>query len=42
MELFELYLKEKANFLFKLLFVKVRCLINVNKICGLFRMGERQ
>ena len=23
----------------KLLFIKVRCLINVNKICGLFRNG---
>ena len=40
MELFELYLKEKANFfLLKLLFVIVRCLINVNKIYGLLRNG---
>ena len=32
MELFKLYLKDKANFfcLIKLLFIKVRCLINVN------------
>ena len=32
MELFKLYSKEKANFfcLIKLLFIKVRCLINVN------------
>ena len=32
MELFKLYSKEKANFFFlnKLLFVKVRCLINDN------------
>ena len=30
MELFEL----------KLLFIKVRCLINVNKICGLLRNGS--
>ena len=32
MELLELYLKEKNNFfcLIKLLFIKVRCLINVN------------
>ena len=31
MELFKLYSKEKANFfyLIKLLFIKVRCLINV-------------
>ena len=39
MELFELYLKEKAVFfLLKFLFVKVRCLINDNKICGLLRI----
>ena len=39
MKLFELYSKEKANFLWliKLLFIKVRCLINFNKICGLLR-----
>ena len=32
MELFKLYSKEKTNFicLIKLLFIKVRCLINVN------------
>ena len=32
MELFKLYSKEKANFfcLIKLLFIKVRCLTNVN------------
>ena len=32
MELFKLYSKEKADFfcLIKLLFIKVRCLINVN------------
>ena len=32
MELFKLYSKEKANFFFliKLLFINVRCLINVN------------
>ena len=32
MELVKLYLKENANFfcLIKLLFIKVRCLINVN------------
>ena len=32
MELFKLYSKEKANFFFlnKLLFIKVRCLINDN------------
>ena len=32
MELFKLYLKEKANFLcvIKFLFIKVRCLRNVN------------
>ena len=40
-ELFELYSKEKANFfcLIKLLFIKVSCLINVNKIRGLLRNG---
>ena len=40
-ELFELYSKEKSNFFcfIKLLFVKVSCLINVNKICGLLRNG---
>ena len=32
--------KKKANFfLLKLLFVKIRCLINVNKICGPLRNG---
>ena len=32
MELFKLYSKEQANFfcIIKLLFIKVRCLINVN------------
>ena len=37
MELFELYSKEKANTfcLIKFLFIKVRFLINVYKICGL-------
>ena len=33
MELLKLYSKEKANFFFcliKLLFIKVRCLININ------------
>ena len=32
MDLFKLYSKEKANFfcLIKLIFIKVRCLINVN------------
>ena len=40
-EFFELNSKEKANFfsLIKLLFIKVRCLRNVNKICGLLRDG---
>ena len=42
MELFELSLKEKANFLLKLVFLKVRCLINVNKIVVSLDMDERQ
>ena len=41
MEPFELYSKEKVNIfcLIKFLFVKVTCLVNVNKICGLLRNG---
>ena len=41
MELFKLYSKEKANFfcLMKLLSIKARCLINVNKMCCLLRNG---
>ena len=41
MELFELYSKENVNIfcLIKFLFVKVTCLVNVNKICGLLRNG---
>ena len=44
MEFFELYSKEKANCfcLIKLLFIKVRCLINVNEICGLLRNGWKK
>ena len=38
-ELFELYSKEKADFFLKLLFIKVSCVVNVNKICGLLRNG---
>ena len=43
MGLFELCSKEKAFFicLIKLLFIIVRCLINVNKVCDLFRNGCR-
>ena len=38
MELFEFYSKGKGNFfLFKLFFIKIRCLINVYKICGLLK-----
>ena len=33
MELFELYSKEKA----KLFFIKIRCVVNVDDICGLLR-----
>ena len=41
MELFELYLKEKTIFLVKLPFIEVRCLRNLNKICGpLNKMGN--
>ena len=43
MELFELYFKGKADFFLKLLFIKVRCVVNVNKICGLsLEMDEEQ
>ena len=36
MEIFELYSVEKAIFcLTKLQFIKVRCIIDINKICGL-------
>ena len=41
MELFQLYSKEKANFFLKLLFIKVSCVVNVDKICGLLRNGQR-
>ena len=36
MELFKLYSKEKASFfsLIKLLFIKVRCIMNVNLLLG--------
>ena len=37
MELFELYSKEKANFFLKLFFIKIRCVVNVDDICGLLR-----
>ena len=38
MEPLKRYLKDKAIFsLIKLFFIKVRCLINVNEICSLFR-----
>ena len=41
-ELFELCSKEKAIFLHKLHFIKVRCLINVNKFfSGLLRNEYR-
>ena len=39
MELFELYSKEKADFFVELLFIKVSCVVNVSKICGLLRNG---
>ena len=41
MELFKLYSKEKANFVLKLLFIKVSCVLNINKICSLLRTGRR-
>ena len=41
MELFELYSKEEVNFFLKLLFIKISCLINVHKICGLLGNGLR-
>ena len=37
MELFELYSKEKANFFLKLFIIKIRCVVNVDDICGLLR-----
>ena len=38
MELLEIFSKENAKFyLLKLLFIKVRCLVNVNKMYGLLR-----
>ena len=38
MELLEIYSKENAKvYLLKLLFIKVRCLVNVNKMYGLLR-----
>ena len=38
MELLEIYSTENAKFyLLKLLFIKVRCLVNVNKMYGLLR-----
>ena len=42
MELFKLYFKEKANFfcLTELLFIKVRCLINVNVSLGANVVGQ--
>ena len=44
MELFEIYSKEKGNFfcLIKLLFIKVRCLINVNKFVVSLEMDKEQ
>ena len=39
MELFELYSKEKADCFLKLLFIKVSCVVNVNEIYGLLRIG---
>ena len=40
MELFKLYSKEKTKFFsLKLLFIKVRCLGNVNKMCVVVRNG---
>ena len=38
-ELFEPYSKEKVNFFLKLLFIKVNCLMNFNKIFGFLRNG---
>ena len=42
MELFKLYLKEKTNFfcLIKFLFIKVRCLTNVNVSLEANREGQ--
>ena len=42
MELFKLYSHEKTNFfcLIKLLFIKVRCLINVNVSLGANKEGQ--
>ena len=42
MELFKLYSHEKTNFfcLIKLLFIKVRCLINVNVILEAGKQGQ--
>ena len=42
MELFKLYSKEKTNFfyLIKFLFIKVRCLINVNVSLGANLKGQ--
>ena len=37
MKLFELYSKEKANFFLKLSIIKIRCVVNVDDICGLLR-----
>ena len=34
------YTKSMELFELKLLFIKVKCLINVNKICGLLRNGS--
>ena len=44
MELFKLYSKEKTNFFYltKLLFIKVRCLINVNVRLILKDKGGKQ
>ena len=43
MELFELYSKEKAIFCLKLLFIKVSCVVNVNKKCFVsLEMDEEQ
>ena len=40
MELFELYSKEKAKyFVLKLLFIMVRYLLSVNRICDLLSNG---
>ena len=39
MDLFELYSKEKDDFFHKLLYIKVSCLVNIKKICGLLRNG---